>query len=377
MSAGSTIPSGERKEVRDSEFLKSSFLRHKTTSTNWRRRKNLFGAAVLSCAALAWLACSAASALAESCATSTDMDDATRTALVAAGQRYFDLISKGDAASLRQSPIPSIASDFSGIEAIVKDRQVALAGSKGTARPPFLLNAEGATPIARAEFFCGVFGSKGQTRDSAVFSLSDLPPGKYGVVILDAPSSKGAYTVSLILQQQGSDWKLGGLYIKAALTGGHDVEWYTTRARDFQAKGQAHNAWLYYLEARSLVSPLPFMSTAVTDKLYDDSQKLQPADLPGEGKTTDLSAGSSAGTVTYKLTALFPEVVGDDLDVIVRYQSSDISNTTLAYQSNVAVMKALIAKYPELRDAFTAVVARAVDPSGHDYGTLLAMKDIK
>jgi hypothetical protein len=81
--------------------------------------------------------------------------------------------------------------------------------------------------------------------------------------------------------------------------------------------------------------------------------------------------------VTYKLTALFPEVVGDDLDVIVRYQSSDISNTTLAYQSNVAVMKALIAKYPELRDAFTAVVARAVDPSGHDYGTLLAMKDIK
>jgi hypothetical protein len=31
----------------------------------------------------------------------------------------------------------------------------------------------------------------------------------------------------------------------------------------------------------------------------------------------------------------------------------------------------------ELREAFTAVVARAVDPAGHDYGSLLAMKDVK
>jgi hypothetical protein len=41
------------------------------------------------------------------------------------------------------------------------------------------------------------------------------------------------------------------------------------------------------------------------------------------------------------------------------------------------VMKALIAKYPELRDAFTGVVARAVEPSGRDYGSLMPMKDIK
>lgn len=115
------------------------------------------------------------------------------------------------------------------------------------------------------------------------------------------------------------------------------------------------------------------MSTAATDKLYDDSQKLQPPDFPADGKTTDLSAG----TATYKLIALFPEFVGNDLDLIVRYQVADVSNTNQAYQSNVAVMKALIAKYPELRDAFAGVVARAVDPNGRDYGTMLAMKDIK
>jgi len=41
------------------------------------------------------------------------------------------------------------------------------------------------------------------------------------------------------------------------------------------------------------------------------------------------------------------------------------------------VIKALVTKHPEVRDAFAAVVARAVDPAGRDYGTLLAMKDIR
>jgi hypothetical protein len=41
------------------------------------------------------------------------------------------------------------------------------------------------------------------------------------------------------------------------------------------------------------------------------------------------------------------------------------------------VIKALVAKYPELRAAFAGVVARAVEPSGRDYGTLLPMKDVK
>lgn len=346
---------------------------------------------LLSYTALALLAFSSSSLLAENCLTSSDMDDATRAALQAAGLRYFDLVAKGDAASLLQSAIPSVAANFSGIETTVKDNHSALAGSKAAARPPFLLEADGTAPVARAEFFCGVFGSKGQTRDSAVFSLNNLPPGKYGVVILDAALSKGAYVVSLILRQQGSEWKLGGLYVKAAESGGHDRGWFAARARDFQAKGQLHDAWLYYLEAISLSSPLPFMSTAASDQLYDESQKLQPADFPVEGKTADLSVGATAGitagttagsagttaTAVYKLTALFPEGVGDDLDLIVKYQAADVSNTQQAYQSNVAVMKALIAKYPELRDGFAAVVARAVDPSGHDYGTLLAMKDIK
>jgi hypothetical protein len=311
---------------------------------------------------------------AENCSTSNDMDAATRTAMTSAAQHYFDLLARGDANDLRQASISSLAADFSGIEATVKDNLPALTGAKATARPAFLLEATGTAPLARAEFFCGVFGSNGQTKDSAIFTLANLPPGKYGVVILDASGgAKGAYTVSFILQEIGSDWKLGGLYIKPAHTGGHDLDWFLNHAREYESKGQTHNAWLYYLEARSLVSPLPFMSTAVTDKLYDESQKALPADFPADGKTASLTAGSA----TYKLTEIFPDIVGDDLDLVVKYQVASIADTNQTYASNIAVIKALIAKYPELRDAFAGIVARAVDPSGHDYGTLLAMKDIK
>jgi hypothetical protein len=318
---------------------------------------------VLACTAVAW---------SQSCESSGDLEDATRTAITTAGQRYFDMAVKGDTAALRQNAMASLSSDFSSIESTINDHQQDLASAQAAGKGVYLLETDGA-PMSHAEFDCGVFGKSGQTAGSAVFILANLAPGKYAVVLFEANSSKTKENFSLVLQQQGSDWKLGGLYIQSSQIAGHNSEWFASRAREYKTKGQLHNAWLFYLEARSLISPLPFMSTQASDKLYDESQGAQPADVPADGKTVDLAAAST----TYKLTAMFPQAVGDDLDLIVKYQAADVSNTNHAYQNNVAVMKSLVAKYPEFRDAFAGVVARAVDPSGHDYGTLLAMKDIK
>jgi len=312
-------------------------------------------------------------AQAQSCHTSSELEDATRSAITATAQHFFDLAAKGDAATLRQNAIASLAADFSSIEATVKDNQQELTGAQATTKSVFLLEVEGASPAAQIEFYCGVFGKNGQTSGSAVFSLDNLPPGKYAVAILDATTSQARDNFLLILQQSAADWKLAGLYLKPSRIAGHDSDWFAARAREYKAKGQLHNAWFFYLQARSLVSPAPFMSTLATDRLYDEFQGVHPADLPADGKTADLVAGAT----TYKLTELFPAAVGNDLDLIVKYQAADISNSNQTYQDNVAVIKAVAAKYPELRDAFAGVVARAVDPSGHDFGTLLAMKDIK
>jgi hypothetical protein len=310
---------------------------------------------------------------AQTCLTPEDMDAATKTALVNAGQRFYDLAAKGDAATLRQNAIPSLAGDFSGIEGAVKDNQSNFSGATATPRPPFLLKAEGTAPLQRAEFLCGVFGPNGQTATSSEFVIPNLPPGNYGIAILDVPTPKGAYTVSFVLQQAGTDWKLGGFYAKAISISGHDGNWFADRARQFKAKGQLHNAWFYFAEARELLVPVPFMYTQKTDKLYDELQAAKPPDLPADGTTTDLAAAGK----TYKLTAMFPLTVGNELDVVVKYQSPDVSNTTQTFADNMSVIKALLVKYPELRDAFDGAVARAVEPSGRDYGSLLPMKEIK
>ena len=309
---------------------------------------------------------------AQTCETADEMGAATRTSLTAAGQQFFDWTAKGDVATMRQNAIPSLASDFGGIEGAIKESQSNFAGAQAKARSPFLLKAEGSAPIARAEFLCGVFGRTGQTANSAVFQIPNLPPGEYGIVILDV-AAKTPSTLSLVLQKVGNDWKLGGFYSRPSEVSGHDGAWFRDQARAFKKKGENRNAWLYFVKARELLAPVPFMSTLETDKLYDEMQSVQPPDTPSAEAPVEISG---AGKV-YRVTSIFPVGVGDDLDLVVKYQSPSVANTAQTYQDNVAAIHALLAKYPEYRDAFTAIIARAVEPSGKDYGTMLAMKDIK
>ena len=334
---------------------------------------------------------------AETCLSSNEVEASTRAALEATARRYFDMTARGDAAGLRQHAIPSVAADFSGIEAAVQENQANFSGTQAAVRPPFLLKAEGDAPLQRAEFLCGVFGARGQTASSAVFVIPNLPSGDYAVVILDVTTAKGPWTISMVLEQFGSDWKLGGFYAKSALAAGHDAAWFADRAREFKAKSQLRNAWFYFLQARDLASPLPFMSTMQTDKLYDESQGVQPSDLPSTETPMEIVAQVKVPPVagqqppsakdhpvapattpkTFKMTSMFPVAFGNDLDLVVKYGSADVSSTAATYADNVGVIHALVAKYPELRDGFAGIVARAVEPSGRDYGTLLAMKDVK
>jgi len=315
----------------------------------------------------------AASAAAQTCQTADDIDAPIRTALETAARHYFDAASHGDSATLKQNSIASLAAGFGGIEAAVKDNQAVLSSAQAAIRPPFLLTAEGTQPVARAEFLCGVFGTSGQTSKSTVFVFNNLPPAKYAVVVVDAKGARDGRTLTMILQQAGTDWKLAGFYIRSSQVNGHDSAWFTQRAREFKTKGQTHNSWLYFREAIALDSPADFMSTLSTDKLYDEAQAVQPSDLPVNGKSVDFSVGGTS----YKLTDVLPLNVGNELELVVRYQAADVSNTAQTFQINTSIIKGLVSKFPELRDAFDGVVARGVEPSGRDFGTMLPMKTIK
>jgi hypothetical protein len=176
-----------------------------------------------------------------------------------------------------------------------------------------------------------------------------------------------------VLQNLGGRWLLAGYYPKPSEAAGHDAAWYVQQARHYKQQGEMHNAWFYYVLAWEIYSPVDFMSSLQLDKLSNEIQAARPAGVPASDPVP-LTASNGR---TYNLTQEF--AVPDDhgqLSLVVKYGAADVSNTAQAFQDNTAVMQALVARYPELRQAFSGIVARATTASGQDYGTLLAMKDI-
>ena len=308
---------------------------------------------------------------AESCSTSTEMDASIKSALQAAAVQDFGYVASGNTAQVAANSIPDIASNTAGLEGLLNEHKANLTGATASPRNVYYLDASGTAPLERADFFCGVYNSQAKVG----FTLQNLPPGKYGMVIMDVKGAKIPYFYSFLLLQQGTSWKIAGLFPRPRQIAGHDAQWYWQQARDFEAKGQQHNAWYYYLAAKELATPLPFMSTDKIDSFYQEIQGAMPQDLPEQKPLTVAAANGK----TYQVTNLF--VIPDDktqgLDLVIKYQTPDISDTGKTFIENKEVMKAILAKYPEFKPVYGNLVARAVAPSGQDFGSMLPVKDLQ
>lgn len=342
-----------------SHKLKSMNMKHIRHISLWLGSASLVVACLLT-----------ASATAQTCFTAADMEPSVQSSIERAGQQYSSMAQRGDYAGLRSSAIPSLASNFAGIESAIGEHKKDLQG-QFTTSGTFLLDASSSTAtLQRAEFYCGIYNSA----DRAVFVIPNLPAGKYAVVTESVSGGSTPANVTFVLQQNGSNWQIAGLTISPQSIGGHDSNWYLTQARSYHEKGAVMSAYMYFLEAWTLGAPVAFQYTAKRDKIADEMQAAKPANLPSQQSPLTLAAAGK----TYRVTDIFPEAVGNDLDVIVKYQAlSDLTNTAAAFADNTAVIKALLAQFPELRNSFSGIVARAVGPNGNDYGTMLAMKDVK
>lgn len=307
--------------------------------------------------------------VAQNCSSGGDLDAASKSAINSAATQYLNMSKNGDVAGLKSNAIPAITGDFGSIEQAVVTNKQYLADGQASITGTYLLDASDAkTAFARADFYCGIYNSQ----DRVGFSIPNLPPGRYAVVI-QRVNGKNPITLTLILQYMGGAWKLAGYYPRLDTIGGHDGEWYLTKAREFKTKGQLHDAWFYYLTAWDLTAPVNFMSTPQLDKVATEMQGARPGDLPSDSAPLSLTANGKV----FKVTELAAVPVDNSLDLRIRYQNAAAADSGVAFQDNMAVIKAIVAKYPELRDAFSAVVARAADGNGHEYGSLLPMKDIK
>lgn len=310
-------------------------------------------------------------AIAETCSTAQEMDAATKSAIQSAASAVFPLVANGDAQGVAARAIPDIANNVAAVQGLLDEHKQNLAGSSATPRNTFLLEAGGNQVLERAEFFCGVFNSPAKTG----FTMANLPPGKYGLVIMEVTNSKSPYFYSFLLLEQGGQWKVAGLFPRNRQVVGKDHVFYWQQARDLKSKGQNINAWLHYLIAREIAAPLPFIGTTKLDQFYDEVQQALPPDMPAEGKPMTISAGGK----TYQVTQLFvvPNEKDKQLDLVMKYSVPDVSDQGKIFLENKEAMKALLSRYPELRSPFANVVARAVAPNGQDFGSMMPTKDIQ
>jgi len=307
---------------------------------------------------------------AEQCSSALDMETGIRAGLEHAALDLSSYLTHNDAAGVQRGSNASLSANFAGVQTAMTQSQPVLGGAQATVRATYLLETGGTGTLERASFLCGVYG----TPQFVSFTLNNLPAGRYGLVIEDVKGAKGPYYLTLILQQEAGAWKLAGLPpLMAAEAAGHDASWYLVRAREFKSSGQTRNAWFYYQQARTLAQPAAFMITTALVKLDREAQPVLPADLPVKAPVPLVAAGGKS----FSLTQVFTVAVEGGLDLVVRYSTPDLADTGRAFQENNTVINTLVAKFPELRDGFQAVVARATDPAGRDYGTMVAMKDIK
>jgi hypothetical protein len=307
---------------------------------------------------------------AQECFSATEIDQPTARSVETAAQQFFSLSAQGDVAGLKANALPDVAANFGSIESAVISNKQYFAQGKPSETLIFVLDATNSkTTWQRAEFYCGIYNSP----ERVGFAIPNLPPGRYAVTIAKV-TAKDPVTLTLILAEEGKNsWKLAGYYVRRNSIGDHDGQWFLSRARAFKAKGQTLNAWFYYLTAWDLLAPVDFISTPQLDKLTDEIQASRPADLPTASAPLELNAAGRS----FKVEELAAVSVGPDFDLRVKYETPDAGNPSVASQENAAMMKALLAKYPELREGFVTLIARAMDNAGHDYGTLTPMKDVK
>ena len=300
------------------------------------------------------------------------MTAADRDALVRAGTQFASLTAASNADAVRAQTMPQFAQDFGGIAEAIRTAAPKLQGASFVPDTLWILDASTSKPGADgsaqdAQFFCNL--NRGSLQTS--FLIPALPPGRYALVVLNTAGTADPYQIAMLLRQSApGTWQMGGLFPRATTAGGHDGLWFWKAARDYAAKKQAWNAFVYYTEAEQLLKPVTFLTSTHLDSLQAERTKSAPAALStGISTAQPLVIAPRAGAEV-RVTALealnAPAQAG--VDLLAHIHTDDILADPVASRArNAAAAKAIIAAYPELRSAFHGVWIVADLPNGTTY----------
>ena len=302
-------------------------------------------AALLACA---WLA-APQGVHAANCTTQAEMTPTDRDALAAAGQRLGLAVINQDQNTLQASLLPSVAKDWDGIRDAIAQGAPDLKGGQLQLRNLYLMDASSLQAAEDIQFFC----SNAAGTVTVTISMRALPPGRYAIVLADAPGAQLAGQLALILGWDANVWKLGGAFVRPGMLGGHDGIWYWEHARQM-ATASPWAAYFCYEAARYLLLPVDFISSPNLEKLGQEEGQLKnsPADA--------FPYSVSAGDRTWKIDGMRFDPSLREADVGATYEAvGGVSDPAAQRTEAIAVLGALLKAQPTLRQSFHGMWAYA------------------
>ncbi len=290
-------------------------------------------------------------ASAQACTTQAKATVEQRTATGTAAYRLASAVQRGEVAAVKADTIAQLAGDFGATANLIQATSAGLAGDSLAVKQLYLLDAgtRSATDTADADFTCALGASAAETD----FSIAGLPPGKYAFLIVAATGPQ-PWTLSFLLQAEGTGWKMAGFYPHRVDAAGHDGLWYWTAARADAKAGRPWLAYVRYGEADQLLRPANFVATTNLFRLRSELRSATPPALAdGLSDTTPLVVVGANGT-EYRMTGLSSDSSSDgkQLNLLVHLRGEGGNDAQAAVVRAAAAGDALLRAHPELRTSF-------------------------
>ena len=286
-------------------------------------------------------------------------------------------VKAGDVSKVQAGTVAEYATSaaFAPTEALVRSTAEKVGADMLQVTQVYALNAQGrkAGDASDADFSCVLTGTTAETD----FSISGLPPGLYGFVMVEAIGER-PWLLAFLMRQDGGVWKLAGFYPRARTAAGHDGGWYWNAAyADAKAK-QNWLAWVLFGEADQLLRPANFVTSTKLDSLRSEERAAAPPELAdGISPENPLVIKASDGG-DFRFTSLGAEGSenGKQLNLMVHLRGDAGANADAAKARNRAAEKALLDAHKELRQGFDRVLVFADAPGQAPLVTNDTMKEI-
>lgn len=311
-----------------------------------------------------------------SCVTTSQIPASDRNTYVNAVTALASRVRAGDVAGVRSQTIAAVAAQFDGMASSIKAVSPQLRGSTLTFEAVYYLKATDLTAGQdEAQFFC----APPESSRVVTIVIPQLPPGNYVVALVHATGTPTPQQMTFLLQNdppESRDWKLGGFFYRPLTLGGQDGVWYWTKARDYANRKEGWNAYFYYQTALFLSTPVNFISSPNLEKLQKEAQSSLPASMPVTGLSANTPMALKGSNGVFNITGMRTSDFSGNLDLVIEYQASNVSDPAATHTQIIDLMKSLLAQYPELRQGFHGLWVYAQAPGQNPYAIELPMDQI-